>query len=180
MTIIYLHGVKVRDPQHGITLGRPFMRWLGPKVARNSVPAAYTPVYWGDIAARFRWNLASRPRTLLLKQGGGGVLENIGSLRTSRSAAHASVVQPAAKGPLLDGAALAPDLPVPPLSAVSLSRAAIFLPISTWQRRRTAPKAMLLSKSHARRRWPTRRRPSRRDGTRSLRPRLRTQRECRC
>jgi len=118
MTIIYLHGVKVRDPQHGITLGRPFMRWLGPKVARNSVPAAYTPVYWGDIAARFRWNLASRPRTLLLKQGGGGVLENIGSLRTSRSAAHASVVQPAAKGPLLDGAALAPDLPVPPLSAV--------------------------------------------------------------
>lgn len=69
MTIIYVHGVNVRDARHGILLEKPFKRWLGPHVAVGGREVEYLPVYWGDIAAKFRWNLASRPETKLLRQG---------------------------------------------------------------------------------------------------------------
>src|SRR3954469_10648255 len=81
MTIIYVHGVKVREPDHGIRLGRSFNRWLGPKIAVNGEAAAYVPVYWGDAGARFRWDLATRPKTALLKAGGTAEFPGLGSLR---------------------------------------------------------------------------------------------------
>src|SRR4051794_5743067 len=36
MTIIYVHGVKVRSPNHGSELGKSFVRWLGPKLSVNN------------------------------------------------------------------------------------------------------------------------------------------------
>jgi hypothetical protein len=62
VAIIYIHGVKVRDPRHAQGLERPFLRWLTPKLAVGSTVPAYLPVFWGDAAAKFRWCLASRPR----------------------------------------------------------------------------------------------------------------------
>ena len=38
MSIIYIHGVKVRSRDHGVALGKPFLRWLAP-----SSPSAAPP-----------------------------------------------------------------------------------------------------------------------------------------
>jgi hypothetical protein len=72
MSIIYIHGVKVRSPDHGVALGKPFTRWLAPKLAIDATTVEYIPVYWGDVAARFRWCLTSRPKTPILRAGGAG------------------------------------------------------------------------------------------------------------
>jgi hypothetical protein len=62
MTIIYIHGVKVRSAEHGVELQKPFRRRLTNKLAVNGAAPGYEPVYWGDVAAKFRWNLESRPK----------------------------------------------------------------------------------------------------------------------
>src|SRR4051794_8178493 len=85
MTILYVHGVKVRSPDHGVKLGKSFQRWLGPKLSVNDAPAGYEPVYWGDLAARFRWNLESRPKTQLLHMGGVDAFAGLGNLREAAS-----------------------------------------------------------------------------------------------
>lgn len=70
MPLIYIHGVNVRSPDHGIALEQAFQRWLGPRLGEA---LDYEPVYWGDLVQdEFRWNLASRPRTRLLGLGGEG------------------------------------------------------------------------------------------------------------
>jgi hypothetical protein len=81
MTIIYIHGAKVRDPAHGQGLERPFRRWVYPALKLRNQDPAYIPVFWGDVAARFRWKLESRPRTFLLQQGGEAGFAGLGSLR---------------------------------------------------------------------------------------------------
>lgn len=58
MTIIYVHGVKVRDRKHGEALSKSFDRWLGPVLSVGGAPPGYEAVYWGDLAATFAWNLA--------------------------------------------------------------------------------------------------------------------------
>src|SRR5690242_8459718 len=83
MAILYIHGVTVRSPEHGKELGRSFNRWLGPRVGVNGAPCLYLPVFWGDIAAHFRWDLKSRPPTALLKAGGAEAFAGLGSLRSA-------------------------------------------------------------------------------------------------
>jgi hypothetical protein len=81
MTIVYIHGVGVRSPEYGIALEKPFRRWLAPILEVNGSPPVYEPVYWGDAAAKFRWDLTSRPRTQLLRHGGDTRFAGLGSLR---------------------------------------------------------------------------------------------------
>jgi len=111
MTIIYIHGVKVRDPAHGQKLGEPLLKWLGPKIAKAGQSVDYVPVYWGDRAARFRWNLQSRPKTALRRAGSGDFTDNLGALRSVVPAAAAAPA-PVAAGPVLDAAAAAGPAPL--------------------------------------------------------------------
>lgn len=103
MAVIYIHGVSVRSNQQGLELQKPFNRWLGPKIAVNGRPFLYLPVYWGDIAAAFRWNLKSRPPTQVLKMGGTAGFDGLGSLRSaSRETPFDRAVAPAPmQGPVL-------------------------------------------------------------------------------
>lgn len=87
MTVIYIHGVKVRDPAHGVALGESFSRWLGPKLNFGEAVLDYIPVYWGDVAAKFRWELASRPKTSILGMGGTGANVRFAGLGSLREAA---------------------------------------------------------------------------------------------
>lgn len=80
MTIIYVHGVKVRSEEHGKGLHESFDHWLAPKLSIDGEPVEYDPVYWGDVAAKFAWNLSSRPRTKLLHMGGADLQDKVGSL----------------------------------------------------------------------------------------------------
>lgn len=129
MTIIYVHGVKVRSEDHGIALRRPFERWLGPILSVGGAAPGYEPVYWGDLAANFSWNLASRPRTKLLGQGGADDFAGLGSLRGVTDATPFDLAQPAAEigGPVIGGAAVAETAPMPPLSAIPIERRPDFL-----------------------------------------------------
>jgi hypothetical protein len=63
----------------------------------------YEPVYWGDCAARFRWDLASRPRTKLLGMGGDEDFAGLGSLREAGE--HSPLDRPAAPA-AMDGPVL--------------------------------------------------------------------------
>lgn len=69
MTLIYIHGVKVRSSSHGEGLEKPFRRWLEAKSSAPDGRFTYLPVYWGDKAATFGWNLKSRPESALLRAG---------------------------------------------------------------------------------------------------------------
>ena len=69
MTLIYIHGVKVRSKGHGEGLAKPFRRWLSKKSSAPNGNFTYLPVYWGDKAATFGWELKSRPESALLRMG---------------------------------------------------------------------------------------------------------------
>ena len=131
MSIIYIHGVKVRKPDHGIALGKPFARWLGPKLAVNGEAVDYQPVYWGNAAAKFRWNLRSRPKTAILRAGGVDGFAGLGSLREASGLTPLdSAARPAAvSGPVLSRTpGELPRAPAaPPLSSVPRDKRADFL-----------------------------------------------------
>jgi alpha-beta hydrolase superfamily lysophospholipase len=129
MTIIYLHGVKVRSPEHGQELRKSFARWLGPKLSVNGAEPGYEPVYWGDLAARFRWDLASRPKSAILGMGGAGDFAGLGSLRAAgdHSPLDRLAAPEAVDSPVL-GAPVAPAMaPMPPLASLPLERRGDFL-----------------------------------------------------
>lgn len=129
MTIIYVHGVKVRSQEHGVELGKPFVRWLGPKLSVNNAAPGYEPVYWGDLAATFVWDLESRPRTKLLGQGGEEDFRGVGSMRGAVDTTIFDHAGPLAlnDGPVLGAPALAEAAPVPPLATVPPEKRADFL-----------------------------------------------------
>ena len=130
MTIIYIHGVKVRSPDHGLQLAKPFRRWLTPKLSVNNAAPGYEPVYWGDVAARFRWDLASRPPTALLHMGGEESFAGLGSLREASTRTPLDDTgRPADDdGPVLRApTGAAPATTTPPLATVPRERRADFL-----------------------------------------------------
>jgi hypothetical protein len=129
MTIIYIHGVKVRSPEHGEALEVPFRRWLAPAIEKDGLMAEYLPVYWGDAAAKFRWDLDSRPRTALRGMGGREDFPALGSLRGVTDGLSLKVQpQESEGGPVLGRAAPAVSSPVTPaLSSIPRERRADFL-----------------------------------------------------
>ncbi|MBI1408097.1 MAG: hypothetical protein GC145_18445 [Caulobacter sp.] len=125
MSIIYVHGVKVRSAEHGLQLKKPFLRWLGPRIAVGAAPAEYIPVFWGDAAARFRWDLKSRPRTAILRGGVGG-FPDVGELRSLNLDALPEPVA-AAGGPVLGAGPAAAPVAGPGLETLEVERRADFL-----------------------------------------------------
>ncbi len=129
MSIIYIHGVKVRSADHGIALGKSFARWLAPKLAVGGGAVDYVPVYWGDVAARFRWGLASRPKTEILRAGGADAFAGLGSLREAGARTPLDAVAPATPttGPVLGrpaSTAASASTTAPPLASVPRERRA--------------------------------------------------------
>jgi hypothetical protein len=121
--------VKVRSPDHGVALGKPITRWLAPKLAIGARAVEYVPVYWGDVAARFRWNLASRPKTAILQAGAAGSFAGLGSLREAGARTPLDAVAPgiSPRGPVL-GRPATPNAPsAPPLTTVPRERRADFI-----------------------------------------------------
>lgn len=105
MSIVYIHGVKVRSADHGKALRKPFVDALGGHLAGSQTE--YLPVFWGDAAADFRWGLKSRPRTALLGQGGGAALAGLAAARLAPEALLGAEDQTAAQdGALLGGPAV--------------------------------------------------------------------------
>ena len=129
MTIIYVHGVKVREERHGVELGRSFERWLRPKLSVNDAAPSYEPVYWGDLAATFAWDLASRPRTKLLRMGGQGELAGLGSLRGATADTPLDLAVPAAApiGPVLGAPTASAPQGAPPLATIPSEARADFV-----------------------------------------------------
>jgi hypothetical protein len=129
MTIIYVHGVKVRSEEHGKELGKSFVRWLEPKLSVNNAPPGYEPVYWGDLAATFLWDLKSRPRTKLLGQGGADDFAGLGSMRGAADTTifDRELAVPVVDGPVLGATVQAAAVPVPPLATISPDKRADFL-----------------------------------------------------
>jgi hypothetical protein len=128
MTILYVHGVNVRSPDHGVELGSSFLRWLGPKISTGSDPV-YEPVYWGDAAAHFRWGLQCRPRTFLLGQGGTEGFAGLGQVReASPDAPIPGETVAVDNGPVLKPTAgVSKVTEAPPLSSVPADRRPDFL-----------------------------------------------------
>jgi len=129
MSIIYIHGVKVRSPDHGVALGKPFARWLAPKLAVGGTAVDYVPIYWGDVAARFRWDLASRPKTAILRAGGADAFAGLGSLREAGARTPLDTAAPAAPaaGPVLGRPVVPSTSAAAPLASVPRERRADFV-----------------------------------------------------
>lgn len=102
MSLIYVHGVKVRSREHGEQLERPFQRWIAPVIAGDGKATKYLPVFWGDLASKFRWDLDSRPRTRLLRGGGGSAFDNLGVIRTDEGKVRPPSEPFSGGGPVLD------------------------------------------------------------------------------
>jgi hypothetical protein len=75
MPIVFVHGVNVRDTDDGYREGLDRLtaylrRYVAPEIDKTD-PAAVpiVPVYWGGYGVHLAWNDASRPRSLLLRQG---------------------------------------------------------------------------------------------------------------
>jgi hypothetical protein len=128
MTLIYIHGVKVRSPRQGEALEQPFRRWL---LARLEQDAAYAPVFWGDLAADFRWGLDSRPRTPILSAGGAPEFPGLGSLRSTGQSTvldrAVAAPKPAVAGPVLGASAVPVKPAIPPLATIPAKDRADFL-----------------------------------------------------
>ncbi|WP_131829400.1 hypothetical protein [Agrobacterium salinitolerans] len=128
MTVIYIHGVKVRDERQGIELGKSFRRWLQPKLEVDGATIGYEPVYWGNKAAKFRCDLQSRPQTALLGMGAADGYAGLGSLRSAGPQSPLDRLVPAPQqGPVIGGPQGSLPNVAPPLASIARSRRADFL-----------------------------------------------------
>lgn len=69
MPILYIHGVATRDRQGFLAMEPSLRRLVAPAIADNPQHVLIDDVFWGDIAATFAWDGASRPRSRLLGMG---------------------------------------------------------------------------------------------------------------
>lgn len=69
MPILYIHGVATRS-RDGFLAMEPYVRRLvAPAIAADPDNVLIDDVFWGDLAAIFAWDGASRPRSRLLGMG---------------------------------------------------------------------------------------------------------------
>jgi hypothetical protein len=98
-------------------------------VAVNGAAVEYEPVFWGDVAAKFRWNLTSRPKTALRRAGGNERFAGLGSLREAGTSSPLDTVAPATvvEGPVLNLPAPAGRVATPPLASIPRANRPDFL-----------------------------------------------------
>ena len=69
MPILYVHGVNTRSRDGFFALKPYLQRYVAPAISADPNAVLIDDVYWGDVAAQFAWDGASRPRSRLLGQG---------------------------------------------------------------------------------------------------------------
>lgn len=103
MPIIYVHGVANRDPEEAFTeIGQYLRRFVAPVISTTPDEVLIEQAYWGDVGARFAWQGASRPKSLLLGQGAAGSATTAAgrvSLSATLAASLASLPAVSAKVP---------------------------------------------------------------------------------
>src|SRR5262245_25021857 len=81
MPILYIHGVATRSRDGFVEIERYLRRLVAPAISPDPDGVLIDDVFWGDVAATFFWDGASRPRSRLLGQGADGpqvsALENV-------------------------------------------------------------------------------------------------------
>lgn len=72
MSIIFVHGVNTRETEMPESLTAMLRHHVAPVISGKpeEVPIEYA--YWGDVAAQFAWDGASRPRTPIIGMGANG------------------------------------------------------------------------------------------------------------
>ena len=69
MPILYIHGVATRSRDGFVEIERYLRRLVAPGISPDPDGALIDDVFWGDVAATFFWDGASRPKSRLLGMG---------------------------------------------------------------------------------------------------------------
>jgi hypothetical protein len=72
MPILYIHGVATRSREGFVEIERYLRRLVAPAISPDPDGVLIDDVFWGDVAATFFWDGASRPRSRLLGMGADG------------------------------------------------------------------------------------------------------------
>jgi len=71
MPILYIHGVATRSRDRFFEIKPYLQRLVAPAISPEPDGVLIEDVFWGDVAATFAWDGASRPRSRLLGMGPG-------------------------------------------------------------------------------------------------------------
>jgi hypothetical protein len=89
MPVLYIHGVNTRSRQGFLAL-KPFLECrVAPAISNDPAGVRIEDVYWGDLAATFAWDGASRPRSRLLGQGADDSVSTLALLSSASNPALA-------------------------------------------------------------------------------------------
>ena|ERR1035437_2357338 len=74
MPIVFVHGVATRNgdkkyEDHWKDMNAYLRDYVAPEISARPNDVAIVDAYWGDLAAQFAWNGASRPLSALLGMG---------------------------------------------------------------------------------------------------------------
>jgi hypothetical protein len=84
MPILYIHGVATRN-RDGFCEIKPYLqRLVAPVISPEPDGVLIEDVFWGDVAATFAWDGASRPKSRLLGMGAGAVSASPSRARSLR------------------------------------------------------------------------------------------------
>jgi hypothetical protein len=72
MPILYIHGVATRSRDGFVEIERYLRRLVAPAISPDPDSVLIDDVFWGDVAATFFWDGASRPKSRLLGMGADG------------------------------------------------------------------------------------------------------------
>src|SRR5438093_9779860 len=72
MPIVYIHRVAVRKQNDWPALQQRLRRYVAPVISSDAAGVPMIPAYWGDRAARYRYNRKSLPQSPILKMGAQG------------------------------------------------------------------------------------------------------------
>jgi hypothetical protein len=111
MPILYVHGVNTRS-RDGFMALKPYLeRYIAPVISRDPGGVTIDDAYWGEMAAKFAWDGASRPRSRLLGQGAENQLATVDLLASSASSLDLPAMPTPARpssGGLISGTATTP------------------------------------------------------------------------
>ncbi|OGU24494.1 MAG: hypothetical protein A2580_04395 [Hydrogenophilales bacterium RIFOXYD1_FULL_62_11] len=94
MPIIYIHGVATRDQEKPFSEIKQYLRrFVAPVISSAPENVLIDQAFWGDEGARFAWNGASRPRSLLLGQGADTKIDTVADRAELAATLHASFSQ---------------------------------------------------------------------------------------
>ena len=99
MPILYIHGVATRSRDGFVEIERYLRRLVAPAISPDPDGVLIDDVFWGDVAATFFWDGASRPKSRLLGMGADGPLSAVENVLTATAFANAFARLPATPTP---------------------------------------------------------------------------------